>query len=414
MHHHQDTEEVHRGRHDRRQDDVPERDFQELHHQERGRTQNRRRDLSAGRRRRFDGTGEVRLVADPLHGRDGERTGHYRVGDRGARDHAHQGRRQHADLGRAAGVTTGDAMREVDEQLAQADADGDHAEQHEMEHIGGDDQHRAAVDALALEIEMIHQRRPAGARIHQRIVEVDAEQRIHDEHVGDDRQRDARRASGRLDHDQHHGGTHGDVHQGRVADAEVERLEHTLEAVVRDRHIERADRDQHEQEPVVCRHAAAPAGVAFLHRGGGECGPARDHRFQRDDQGRDTGCRDQATAVVREPPGDATDTAGEIIDGGGKQNDHHRHALTRLDDLGQHHHGEPGADRRRRAVGAPEVVADEAVQGAEGMDDEQHERGDQDVIGDLLAGGPPAHRAGPAKMDDKDEIDEEGGGCELA
>ena len=82
------------------------------------------------------------LVAEPDHHRDGQRADGHGVGDRGAGDHAEQRRAEDRDLGRPAGEAAGH-RRPAEEQLAEADAGGEHAEQHEVEDVGRDHAERA-------------------------------------------------------------------------------------------------------------------------------------------------------------------------------------------------------------------------------------------------------------------------------
>ena len=71
-------------------------DVEELDHQERRGAQHRRRDLPAGRRCGLDGAGEVARIAEADHRGNRQRADRDRVGDRRARQHAEQRRREHA------------------------------------------------------------------------------------------------------------------------------------------------------------------------------------------------------------------------------------------------------------------------------------------------------------------------------
>ena len=178
MHLHEDAEEVHRGRNRRSGDDGLVGQRQELDHQEGGGAQHRRRDLAAGGRCRLDGCREFALVADTDHGRDGQRSDRHRIGHAGAGQHAEQCRPEHADLGRPAGITTGDAAGHVQEQLAQPDAGGEHAEQHEVKHIGGHHADRHAIDALAGQVLVVDQLRPVRTRVLEQARKHRAGQRV--------------------------------------------------------------------------------------------------------------------------------------------------------------------------------------------------------------------------------------------
>ena len=100
-------------------------------------------------------------IAEADHRGDGQRADRHGVGDRRARQHAEQRRAEHADLRRPAGVAAGDRRCDVEEELAQSDARGEHAEQHEVEHVRRDHADRDAVDALARQVEMVDELRPA-------------------------------------------------------------------------------------------------------------------------------------------------------------------------------------------------------------------------------------------------------------
>ena len=104
-------------------------------------------------------------VAEADHRGNRQRADRHRVGDRGAGQHAEHRGGEHAHLGRAARVAAGDRRRDVDEELAQADARGQHAEQHEVEDVGRDHAHRDAVDALAGEVEVVDEIRPRRAGV---------------------------------------------------------------------------------------------------------------------------------------------------------------------------------------------------------------------------------------------------------
>ncbi len=132
--------------------------------------------------------GEFALVAHADHRGNGERAHRHRIGHRRARQHAEHGRAEHADLGRPARVAAGHAGRDVQEQLAQADARGQHAEQHEVKHVGGHHAHRHAVDALAGEVLVVDELAPARACVLQQARKDRAEQGVDHEAEGDQRQ----------------------------------------------------------------------------------------------------------------------------------------------------------------------------------------------------------------------------------
>ena len=165
------------------------------------------------------------LVAEPDHRRDRQRADRHGVGDGRARDHAEQGRAEDRHLGRAAGIAACHPGGAVEKELAEADARGEDAEQHEVEDVGRDDAEGDAVDALGGQVEMVDELREAGARMHEDAGHGAPEQGVEHEQAGDDRQRPADRAARRLEqHEDEHGPEH---HVGgrRVADPEGELVE---------------------------------------------------------------------------------------------------------------------------------------------------------------------------------------------
>ena len=222
---HEDAEEMHEGRHDRGKDDGRVGQVEELDHQERRGAHDRRRDLPAGRGGGFDRRREVLLVAEADHRRDGQRADRHGVRDGGARDHAEQGRAEDRDLRRPAGIAAGDPGGAIEEELPETDPRREDAEQHEVEHVGGDDAERDAVDALRGEIEVVDELREAGAGVDQDARHVAAEHRVEHEHAGDDRQRPADRPSRRLEQHQDQHAPEHHVDGLRVADPEGEVIE---------------------------------------------------------------------------------------------------------------------------------------------------------------------------------------------
>ncbi len=249
MHLHEHAVEVHERGHDRRDDDRLVRQVQELDHQERRRAHDRRRDLPAGRRRGFDGAGEVARIAEANHRGDRQRADRHGVRDRRARQHAEERRREHAHLRRTAGIAPGDRRRDVDEELAQADARREHAEQHEVEHERRDHADRDAVDALARHVQVIDEARPRRAGMLEQAREHRAGERVEHEHDRDDRQRPSHRAPGRLEQQHDEDRSHHHVDRQRIADAKREILEDP-------RDVEHGRGDRESQHPVDERNAA--------------------------------------------------------------------------------------------------------------------------------------------------------------
>ena len=240
---------MHEGRDDGRDDDGLVRHTQEFDHQEGRRAHDGRRDLAAGGGRGFDRAREMARIAHTDHGRDGQRTHRDRIGDRRARQHAEHGRTEHADLGRAAGIPAGDRRSDVEEQLAEADARGEHTEQDEMENISRHHADRHAINALAREVHVVDELRPAGARMLEQARKDRPGERVGDEDQGDDRQRPTHAAASGFKHQDDQDGPHDHIEQQRIADPEREVVEHIGD-------VQHRDRDRGPEQPIEQRHAA--------------------------------------------------------------------------------------------------------------------------------------------------------------
>lgn len=235
---------MHEGRHDRRQDDRRVGEIEELDHQEGRGAHDRRGDLTTGGRCGFDGRCKCTLVAEPDHRRDRQGTDSHRIGDRRARDHAEQCRAKNRYLGRAAGVAASNPGRTVEKELAKPDTCRKHPEQYEMEDVGRDDAERDTVNALAGQVEVIDQLRESRAGMNQNSRHGRPVQRVDHEQDGDDRQRPAHRATGRLEKDQHQHASQHDIRRRRIADPEGEVIE-------RDEwHVHDGDDSTHRQAPI--------------------------------------------------------------------------------------------------------------------------------------------------------------------
>ena len=249
MHLHEHPVEVHERRHDRRDDDRLVRQVEELDHQERRRAHDRRRDLAAGRRRGLDGAREVARIAQADHRGNRQRADRHGVRDRRARQHPEQSRREDADLRRTAGVAARDRRRDIDEELTEADARREHAEQHEVEHERRDDADRDPVDALARHVEVVDEARPRRAGMLQQARKRRPCERVEHEHDGDHGERPSHRAARRLEQQHDEDRPHRHVDRERVAHAKGEILEDP-------RYVEDGGRDREAEHPVRERHAA--------------------------------------------------------------------------------------------------------------------------------------------------------------
>ncbi len=245
---HRERGEVVEERRDHRgADDLGVRHVQRLGHDERDRAHDRRHDLPAHARRRLDGAGEHRRIAEALHERDRELADGQHVGDAGARDRPHQPRRDDRDLGRAALGVADQAEREVVEELDHSGVLEERAEQDEQEDVRRRDQRRDAVDAFGPERELVDDLRVSVRPVREHARQVLAEQAVEQEQRADDRQRDAEDAPRRFEDEDDDRRADGDVDQRRLAGAlDQRRLEHPL--------VE-AEPEAHEREqPVGPRH----------------------------------------------------------------------------------------------------------------------------------------------------------------
>ena len=247
MHLHEHTEKVHEGRHHRSCDDGLVGHIEELDHQESRSPQHRRRDLPTGGRRRLHGPGKFAAIAHADHGRDRERPHGHCVGHRRTTEHAEHGRSKHADLGGTTRITTGDARRDVQKQLAQANAGGQHAKQHEMEHVGRHHPHRHAINALAGEVLVVDHLAPGGAGMFEQPREIGPRQGIGGKADRDQRQGPSHGPSGGLEQRQEQNRAHDDVHGVGVAHPKRQIVKHIGD-------VHDAGRTGQRQQPVHHRH----------------------------------------------------------------------------------------------------------------------------------------------------------------
>ena len=268
-----------RGDHDRRV-----RHLQELRHYEGGRPHDRRRDLPAGGGGRFDASGEVPRIAEPLHVGNREAAGGNGVRHRRARNGSEKRRGHDRHLGGPAGIAPRQNCRVVDEQLAQAGALGNHAEQDEVEHDRGNDPQRDSEDPFLREVHAADERVEIHARVLEDSGEYRPEQRVRNEHQNDGRKNPAERPAGQVQHEhdqrdaQDHVVTVGIAHpEGLLLDAQP------LHAAPREAEIEGCrDSQDHEHDVVDGNvsdaHRARPHGVGALGLEKREQGVGKDEK----------------------------------------------------------------------------------------------------------------------------------------
>jgi hypothetical protein len=133
--------------------------------------------------------------------------------------------------------------------LPQADARGQHAEQHEVKDIGRHHADGDAVDALAGEVLVVDQLAPARAGMFEQAREDRTGQRIDHESNRDQGQRPAHAATRGLEQQHQQDRAHRDVECTRIAD--------TKGQVVEDiRDVQHRQRDRERKQPIDPRHAA--------------------------------------------------------------------------------------------------------------------------------------------------------------
>ena len=217
---HEHTKEVHEGGHHRGRNDGLIRHVQEFNHQERGRTQNWRRNLTPRRGGCLHCCCKVFFVAHANHGGNGERTHCHGVGHRRTTQHAKQGRAKHTDLGGAARITTRNARGHIQEQLTQANARGHHAKQHKVKNIGGHHTHRHTINALAGEVLVVDHHGPIGTSMLEQTWKVRAKQSVNRETNGNEWQGPAHGPPCGFEQGDEQDAAHDDVHVAGVAHAE--------------------------------------------------------------------------------------------------------------------------------------------------------------------------------------------------
>ena len=240
---------MHEGGHDGRRDDGLIRHIQKFNHQEGGCAQDRRRDLPACGRCGFDRACKLPAVAHPDHGRNGERAHRDRIGHRRAAEHAEHGRAEHTDLGRATGITPGHGGGDVQKQLAQTDARGQHAKQHKVKNIGRHHADCHAINALAGEVLVVDHLAPAGACVLEQTGKVRTGQRVSREAQRNQGQGPAHGAASGFEQGDEQDRAHDHIQRVRVTHAEGQVIKHIGD-------VHDADRTGQAQQPVNQRHAA--------------------------------------------------------------------------------------------------------------------------------------------------------------
>jgi hypothetical protein len=144
-----------------------------------------------------------------LHQRNCDRTVDQHVGHRTARHGAEQARAHHRDLAWSAGGVPGERQREIHEQLADAGALHERAEQHEHDDVGGGHAERRAEDAFGGQVQDLDDLlRPR----------LGDERAVDQEHDRGNGQRPADHAPGGFQHDHGEDRAQDEFGLGRVVD----------------------------------------------------------------------------------------------------------------------------------------------------------------------------------------------------
>ena len=114
--------EIEHSRQDGADGNIGIRNAHKVRHQESGRAQNGRHDLTAGGGGGFRCGGEFRLVAGFLHQRNGDRAGADGIGNRRTGNHALKSGGHHGNLGRAAGEAADHGITDIDEEFTDTGA----------------------------------------------------------------------------------------------------------------------------------------------------------------------------------------------------------------------------------------------------------------------------------------------------
>ena len=139
MHRHEDTRKVQHGGQNRLQGNLTVGNLHIVRHQEGGGAHDGGHDLTAGGSGGFRGSGKFRVIARPLHQGDGHGAGAHGIGHGGAGYHALQRAGYHRHLRRAAGQTAQQRICHIDEEIRNARALQERAEDDEHhDELGAD------------------------------------------------------------------------------------------------------------------------------------------------------------------------------------------------------------------------------------------------------------------------------------
>ena len=204
----ENTNEVENGRNDSSFDDFHIGDTDEFRHQESGCAHDRRHQLATGRSGCFYGTGEILVIAQFLHHRDGEGAGAYDVRYRGTGDRTLQSRGNDSDLSWSAGCPASDGIGDIDEEFPKTCLFQIRTEKDEEENEGGGNTHRDTKDALCREEEMSDHLLDGKPAMCERPGEVRSEEPIRKETADNNDDRKAYDTASRFD--DHHDAKHPD------------------------------------------------------------------------------------------------------------------------------------------------------------------------------------------------------------
>ena len=255
VHRDEDAQEVQHRRQDRAHDDVGVGHAHVLRHQEGRSAHDGGHDLAAGGGGGLNRARELRSIAGLLHHRDGDGAGGDGVAHGGAGHHAAQRRGHDRDLRRAAREAAAEAVRQADEEVGDAGALQERAEDDEHDDVLGADVDRGGEHAaVAVEQLVDHQRNAA--------LVPQGNQGVDHEHARHAQDRQTHAAAAQLGKHQHANRAGHDV-EHVLGDAHVQ-LHHGLgvEGVEQER-----ARAQHHQHDVIPGHVIDPH-LALLGRVG--------------------------------------------------------------------------------------------------------------------------------------------------
>ena len=163
----------------------------------------RGKDLTPGTCRRLDTPGLLGTVADLFHEGNGERPAGYDVGDGTPRHGSHRGRGQNGRLCRSSPLSSGDRVRQVDEELAGACDLQERSEQDENEDEGSGHAQRDPVYSLLAQIKLSHEPSGAVASMPKYAGEEGTRISVADETDGDERNGPPQRSSAGFEERDH-------------------------------------------------------------------------------------------------------------------------------------------------------------------------------------------------------------------